>query len=637
MFRQGVLLLAVLLSATQAWAAPSYEGTDQGQGNRPPDSVYHRLTMDTSTSQSMAFTLGASCSVTFTKVGSGNVVLYEVPLKSSAYTDGTAETTFTASTTEAYTFKPGLRYGMVRAASDSDGSVVEITCSNVANLAASAGGSAVNSSNYDPGDAANALLASVTDPSTTQLGVGISFGDPTTFSANPDGEADNLMGFFYNKSGINYVGRLNQYEHAMDDSYETAYRHTSGTGDHTWMERNLDLFLPDNTVTLSSIHANFNPAVGETVYFSGGGQGKVISWSSPTLVWRQDYGATAAGETVYDDDGNPAETATLGTPTAVTSQFRTYQWEWDTLLNQSKFFWYTLSGDQTGAPYYEQDDRGPAFRLQPVTLSGRVKTFAGIGASTAVASESFTVEDSALAGNTVMTVKQKSAGLDDLDAAVGTADGWGGGTFTILKIQGDYSATNTAFSSPIFLHIPTPTAKGSGSTVERPNTIRIDDQGGYGATGGPAIFLRDQSCLAAGACSSNPGRFGNILLGGGDYNNGHFSFGDTVAGYDGDADHIWVDQTTLSGTPRMKRSANPTSATDGNAFVLGTGSTAHGIAKWGISDASGAATFDTGTEVCAASALTCQDVIEFSTVGTPTDSACATAHANGVKFMAMCY
>lgn len=130
--RRWILMVgaALLLLSQGALAAPTYEGTDQNPGQKPPAMIWHRITLDTSTTQSRNFALGQSCSVKFTKVGAGNVVLYEVPTSSAAYTSGVAETTFTASTTEAYTFKPGSSYGTVRAASDSDGSIVEISCLN---------------------------------------------------------------------------------------------------------------------------------------------------------------------------------------------------------------------------------------------------------------------------------------------------------------------------------------------------------------------------------------------------------------------------------------------------------------------------------------------------------------------------
>lgn len=85
----------------------------------------------------------------------------------------------------------------------------------------------------------------------------------------------------------------------------------------------------------------------------------------------------------------------------------------------------------------------------------------------------------------------------------------------------------------------------------------------------------------------------------------------------------------------------PAGATDGQCDASGdwvnvesTGSTVYGPSLWAISNAG---TFDTGTEVCAGKLLSCQDVLEFSTPATPTDSACATTHSNGVKILAFCY
>lgn len=67
--------------------------------------------------------------------------------------------------------------------------------------------------------------------------------------------------------------------------------------------------------------------------------------------------------------------------------------------------------------------------------------------------------------------------------------------------------------------------------------------------------------------------------------------------------------------------------------VEGTGVATHGPAFWAISNGGA---MDSGDEVCPDQNLTCQDVIEFSTVGTPTDSTCAATHANTVKFIAFC-
>lgn len=106
---------------------------------------------------------------------------------------------------------------------------------------------------------------------------------------------------------------------------------------------------------------------------------------------------------------------------------------------------------------------------------------------------------------------------------------------------------------------------------------------------------------------------------------------------DGDATtrtSIWFDES--NNVIRGKINGKPTSETDGGEVMLHTSDANHGLTAWGISDAAGAAAFDTGTEVCVGVGLACQDVIEFSVIGIPTDSDCATAHANAVKFLAFC-
>lgn len=64
-----------------------------------------------------------------------------------------------------------------------------------------------------------------------------------------------------------------------------------------------------------------------------------------------------------------------------------------------------------------------------------------------------------------------------------------------------------------------------------------------------------------------------------------------------------------------------------------SGSAVYGPTIWAISNGG---TLDTGDEVCAARGYTCQDVLEFGTPATPTDSTCATAQTSTNKFLAMC-
>lgn len=85
---------------------------------------------------------------------------------------------------------------------------------------------------------------------------------------------------------------------------------------------------------------------------------------------------------------------------------------------------------------------------------------------------------------------------------------------------------------------------------------------------------------------------------------------------------------------RISFNASPSSATAGQAVAVHSLSNNHGIMKWGVSDASGSANFDTGTEVCAASGQTCVDSDVMGSDGSATT--CATSHANAANFWAFC-
>lgn len=616
-------LLSLLLLAAGAEAKPSV-----GRGY-PPDATSINVYFpqgDTTDSEEIA--VFGYCSVRFSQAGGDDVSLYAIDDPADPTSAGTLIASFTASTTSATTFTAGTLWVKAKATdATTGGSTLVLDCAHLSG----SGSQEPNQSSYAAGASVNAITATISNPSSTKMGAGVTFGNPASFTATPGNEPDNIMGWFYNLDGPNASTPVDPYEHAFNDSYETAYRETTGTGNHTWLERNYDIQPPDLTVTLSSIHANFNPAVGETVYFSSGGQGRVISWSSPTLVWRQDYGTTGVGQTVYDDDGNPSETATLGTPSRVGTAFRTYQWEYDTLDGDSNYAWFALSGDHTGAPWYEQDDLGAALRISSSILNGRRKPAVAINANP-YTSDTFTVQDSALFNNPIMTIRYRSAGLDNLDAAVGTDDGWGGGAYWGLRIDQDWSATNTDFQSPGAIYIASPSALGSGSSIVRPQGIHIANMTGRGTTGNPAIFIAEQKCSGTSACTT--GLFGNITFDGGTWNTGHLSFGATADYFDGDADHLFRDDTNE--VTRVSTDHDPLSETDGNPIVTGSGSTVHGPAFWAISDAG---SFDTGNEVCSASgrALTCQDVLEFATPATPTDSTCTATHASAVKFIAFCY
>lgn len=75
------------------------------------------------------------------------------------------------------------------------------------------------------------------------------------------------------------------------------------------------------------------------------------------------------------------------------------------------------------------------------------------------------------------------------------------------------------------------------------------------------------------------------------------------------------------------------SSSDGKVFVKSSSAGTHGVKYWAISDGSNS---DTGDEVCAKEGQSCVDVVEYSSVSSPTDSDCATTHSTGVKFDAFC-
>jgi hypothetical protein len=154
-----------------------------------------------------------------------------------------------------------------------------------------------------------AIIYSQTTPADVTYGVSTTWGFPSEFDGTPD-EINNRIGWFYNKGPDGLSGApSNQFEHGVDANWEWAYR-ASATGDETWVEWNVDFFPAENASTLTGI-SGFNPADGEIVTFSGGGQGYVVDWSSPVLTWRQDFGTVASGETVTGTGG----TATMGSVT----------------------------------------------------------------------------------------------------------------------------------------------------------------------------------------------------------------------------------------------------------------------------------------------------------------------------------
>jgi hypothetical protein len=209
-----------------------------------------------------------------------------------------------------------------------------------------------------------------------------------------------------------------------------------------------------------------------------------------------------------------------------------------------------------------------------------------------------------------------------------------------IAIKMDFSGDDHEYNQNIHIDLLGP---GPGetihadSTVTEPNAIRIRDQEGYDTTNASVIRIDAQTCAAGGGVSAcSTGSSGNLSFAGGTWNTGHIVLGGTGYGL-----HIYADDAY--NTMKIVGDNFPYSAalTQGVAVVTGSNLATHGPAMWGISNAG---TVSNGNELCGwvgtgqlgGVGMTCQDVLEFSTVGTPTDSACATDHANGVKFLAMC-
>lgn len=195
-------------------------------------------------------------------------------------------------------------------------------------------------------------------PAATVFGHGLSMEGTPGFTAarypgGPAGqgsEPNNMMGWFYNKTGILPSGIsaiVNLFETAWDFSWELAYR-AGFTGDETWVELNWDIWAPDfiTTTTGGAAGAFF---AGDRASCSGGGSLYVVAYpSANNLTFRQDYGQCLAGEVVTNQTApRVGNTATLGTLTAnhtTTGYFRPFIAVYRTLQNTASFTFDTSPG-----------------------------------------------------------------------------------------------------------------------------------------------------------------------------------------------------------------------------------------------------------------------------------------------------
>jgi len=124
-----IFWLAAILSfafAMPAWAKPSVSSAISPHGWR-----VHTIKFDSTTDDSPAFGLGPSCSVRVTVYGGSNSVsLYQVPTQDTAASSGTLIGTYSAVSTATATFQPGQGFAKAVSTSGSDGTVMEVWCSN---------------------------------------------------------------------------------------------------------------------------------------------------------------------------------------------------------------------------------------------------------------------------------------------------------------------------------------------------------------------------------------------------------------------------------------------------------------------------------------------------------------------------
>ena len=372
------------------------------------------------------------------------------------------------------------------------------------------------------------------NPATTNGGFGFTWDNPSTFTAKtyPGGpttgnEPDNQLGSFYNMTGVN-GSVISQYEHALNDSWELSYRDTVGTGDKTWLERNWDFFPPTNSSVLSSSTGSF--VAGDTITFSGGGTGQIVSASGSnptvTIIWNQNFGTTAAGQTVTNI--SRAGGGTLAAPT---------------YLGQSPS--YSLRGLQL------------VWETVPNTIAWNFETLPNAAVSTLRMQNGNVTINSAQVPNGFLHVQTKTAAKAAIRSEYAYDESQTGSVAYGIVHRPDYSATNSTNDLLDYrgLLFESPVSPSVAAYVNRTAAIEFLDQRGVGGTDGATIRFKSQTC--AGIACTGP-NWGNVEHQGGDWNTGHLTFGGSSP-YD--ADHLWRDQT--NDRFRIKTGSGPSTQTDG--------------------------------------------------------------------------
>lgn len=400
----------------------------------------------------------------------------------------------------------------------------------------------------------NLINGNITDPATTQLGYGITYPNPNQFAAQPAPEANNLVGYFYNKTGVNSPGAYNQYEHAADASWEGSYRATA-TGDETWFELNYDLYPPINRATVTSPQAGFNPQPGEFVTFSAGtnARGYVRSYntiSTNLLEWIHDFGQLEGTTVTVTDASGDTATITVASVTSrnVEEGWRAHQFEWKTRQNNAFYNW-------------RVQPRNPLFPLRiqtsDTTYDGLYQHSVAINYDGSILPTALTVGSHADNNPAVSAVSQTQNLVSNNPSYQSY----------IIDLRHDFRGTDNTYNGSAGIRMLQPFATGANSSniSGRRRAFYVYNQLGYGSAG--SVFYADDQTCGTGAtiCASNPSFYGNITHAGGLWNNGHIA----LKGEHDDGNHIWVDDTTTSQPLRYSTAHAPDNATDGAQILTG--------------------------------------------------------------------
>lgn len=120
------LVLAMVLVALMASAKPS----SYGYAVQNPSSSFTLRFPAGDTADSDPIAVNGTCTARYSQAGGDDVSLYEVTNASDAASSGSLVASFTASTTEATSFRPGTLYVKAKATdATAGGSVLVISCS----------------------------------------------------------------------------------------------------------------------------------------------------------------------------------------------------------------------------------------------------------------------------------------------------------------------------------------------------------------------------------------------------------------------------------------------------------------------------------------------------------------------------